>query len=147
MSDFRTALRTTLESDTVLMTLLTGGVWDASELPRDGGGESTFSRETDGVRLKPIAVIRFRASSVYSANLIGAERGTLELYFYQDIGYDVIEQAITRAKTLLNHVFITADDRALAQLEYDFTSGDVPGAELSDAACRFMRFAVYEIRK
>lgn len=146
MAVFRDVLRTTLENDAPLAAILTGGVFDASELPQDGGGMSSFGRTADGITLKPMLVIRFRASNQFSASLINAERGTLELYFYQDVGYDQIELALTRTKALINHVFLTAADRAIAHLEYAYTSGDLMAEEMGDAPCRFMRFIVTDIR-
>lgn len=147
MAVFREVLKTTLTSDAALMLILTGGVQDASTQPQDGGGASSLPTESNGVTVKPFASIRFGSSRMAGVQKINAQAGSVELYFYQDTGYDKIEQAITRALALLNDQYLSADDRALAHLSQPFISGDTMAEELGNLPCRFLRFAVTDIRK
>lgn len=143
MATLRNVFRTTLEADATLSALLTGGIFDASELDYTGQGAMQAPRESDGVQLKPHAVIRWTVSTpIGSSFKVGGEAETVEVYVYQDVDYDVIESAIIRMKVLLDDVYLTADNRALAHVNKVFTSGEIPAEELGMASSRFVRFTI-----
>lgn len=143
MATLRNVFRTTLEADATLTALLTGGIFDSSELDYSGEGAMQAPRESDGVQLKPHAVIRWKGSiSIGPGIKVGGEAETVEVYVYQDVDYDVIESAIIRMKYLLDDVYLTADNRALAHVNKDFMSADIPAEELGMASSRFVRFTI-----
>lgn len=151
MTTIEAVLKTTLANDATLAAILTGGVMDASDMPFDGGGTDTVPRQTDGVTAKPFAIIRWKDSTSTGAiKRIQGELGTVEIYFYQDTGFDQIELAVARVKALLNLRELSASNRQLAYFEYGFTSGEVDGQalseELGNIACKFSRYFVTQIR-
>ncbi|MEQ8673300.1 MAG: hypothetical protein RIC84_08795 [Aggregatilineales bacterium] len=101
MATIRTALLAKLEGDATLTGILTGGVWDASEVDRRGVTPREAVYEADGVRLKPLAVVRWR-SAVSTEIVQISERRFFEIYFYEDYGYVKIETAKRRVKALLH---------------------------------------------
>lgn len=147
MGVLREVFRQTLEADTALTTLLTGGIMDASELPADGGGSKSAPRESGKTRIQPYAVVRWRAVRPFSVEVLEAEKETVEVYIYQQKGYDTIEAAIHRMKALLHRQFLTADNRAIAHTFMTFISGELTAEELHYAPTRFIRFEVTQIRK
>lgn len=143
MATLREVFKTVLTSDATLMSLLPGNIFDASELDYSGEGAMQAPREVDGVQLKPHAVIRWKGSiSIGPGIKVGGEAETVEVYVYQDVDYDVIESAIIRMKYLLDDTYLTADNRALAHVNKDFMSADIPAEELGMASSRFVRFTI-----
>jgi hypothetical protein len=146
MATIRTALRTLLENDAALGALLTGGVFDASELPQDGGGMSSAPKEANGVTIRPYAIIRFAASSAGEAWEHAELRTMVEIYAYQSVGYATIESALARIQLLLHDKYITADDRQIAHFLLVFESRDLMADEIGSAAMRFARYSMASIR-
>lgn len=146
MPTLREVVKNTLEADVILTGILPGGIFDASELPQDGGGASSAPRQSDGVRINPYAIIRWGNSAGYPPHKVYAEQGSVEIYFYQDTGYAIIEQAISRVKALLNDVYLEASDRVLAHVSFAFNSREVPADELGGAPCQFSRYSIIHVR-
>lgn len=144
MATLRAAIKSTLTGDAPLMALLTGGVLDAQDLNFTGEGAYEAPREADGVTLKAHAVVRWgERSPTGRAVKVRAKLETVEIYVYQDTGFDVIESAILRMCSLLEDTYVTTDDRALAHItEQSFVSGELPAEELGNAACKFVRFFI-----
>ena len=144
MAGLRQVFRTTLENDASLGALLTGGIFDAEELDYTGESASSAPREADGVTLKPHAVIRWGSGSPSgNAYKVAGELETVEVYVYQDTGYDVIERAILRMRTVLGDQYLAADDRALAHVsKQPFKGPQTVDDALEMAACQFVRFLV-----
>lgn len=144
MATFRQAFKTVLTSDVTISALLTGGIFQSNELDYTGEGASQAPRDTDGVTLKPHAVIHFGERSPRGdARKVRGKLETVEVYVYQDTGFDVIESAILRMCSLLEDKYLSTTDRALAHItEESFTSGELPAEELGNAACKFVRFFV-----
>jgi len=143
MPTLRATVKSTLEADATLMTLLTGGIRDSSVLDFTGEGASQAPREADGITLKPHAVIRWGGSNPTGASYkVGAEAESVEVYVFQDTSYDVIESAIIRIRQLLHDTYLNTSDRALAHVNKAHISGEMPAEELGNAACKFIRFAV-----
>lgn len=100
-----------MRADDDLMALLTGGVYEAGQL-----GVAGISRDVTATkpafdakgRLLPVAVVRQRDpvpdgaihepdSQIYSAAQV------VEIYLYQDTGYDKIDEALRRIYGLFQH--------------------------------------------
>jgi len=151
MATQRAAFKAILASDTTptvgLLAILPGGVLDAAETI-DGDGWRNVPKSVSKTRISPFAVIRWQASTVYQPSVVGSERQTAEVYFYQPQGYDLIERAITRVKVLLHRKYTTTDDRAILYTEFVYASGELYDGtmELGGASCQFARFMNYFIR-
>jgi hypothetical protein len=147
MATLRNTIRTTLEADATLTTALTGGIFDASELDYTGQGASQSPMETNGVQIKPLLIIRWGESVPYGSQYrIGAEDEEFECHIYQDVGYGVIESAVSRVNTLLHDKRFNTDDRTLAHVTRIFVSRELPAEELGYVPRKFMRFSVIHIR-
>jgi len=146
MPPLREALKAHLTSDSTLTALLTGGVLDADALPMDGGGAGSLPLAVDGVSVRPFAVLRWRGTSAKEIPW-KTERRTLEVYIYQERGYDIIEQAKRRIKGLLIRQMVKADDAAICMFHWVQDSGEFASPELGNLACEMSRFFVDYIRK
>ncbi|MBL8162457.1 MAG: hypothetical protein JNJ61_10765 [Anaerolineae bacterium] len=149
MPPLRETIRTTLAGDATLTALLPGGIFDADTLPQDGGGAASAPRTADGVRINPFGIVRWRGANRAQVEVLGRSdyTETVEVYLYQDIGQDVLEQATTRIQTLLHNQYLpSVTDRGLAHFIQTFVSGELPAEEFGNAACRFIRFQVVSIR-
>lgn len=138
----RDAVRKHLEDDTDLGNLLTGGIFDASELPQNGMSVEKVPRNANGVDALPFAVIRFGEEPRFGPFPIGASRGDIEVYVYQNRGYDVIDQAISRINALLDDVHILTADTNLAHTYRSMPSGDLTDEELGNLPLKFIRFTL-----
>jgi hypothetical protein len=143
----RDVVRQTLEADTTLTNILTGGIFDASEL--DYGGESIGQapKGADGIAIAPHAVIRWRSGNQYGPSKIKADTQTVEMYVYQDTGHDKIEQVLNHLRINYDDRYFTADDRALAHMMFAHIGGEFTADELGGIPGQFARFVVYQVRK
>lgn len=148
METLRQTLLDLLKNDTALSAILTGGVMDASELPDDGGGAGSAPRDLGNVRIKPYAIIRWRAGSRMHGDIPGfrASSRAVEIYNHQQRGYDVIDQAIEREIDLLDNAYLNVADRTLAHLTFIHESPEIPTRELGLIPARFVRFMVVDFR-
>lgn len=147
MAALRDVVRTRLTSDATLMALLEGGVLDASTLNYSGESVADAPFGSDNVTMEAHAIIRWGESAPYDAYKFAAEDEEFEIYLYQAVGYNVIESAISRIRTLLHDQYLTADDRALAHVRMIFVSRDIPADELGGVPSRFVRFSTIMIRQ
>ena len=136
----RTHIRTRLEADATLIAILTGGIYDASELPEDGLTPAAAPGAYTGTRLKPCAVIRFRNQN--ETQIVGAsKRRFFEIYFYQGVGQSSIDAAAARCRTLLHP---HARSKTTAGQVYYTTwmddAGDLVADELGGAAMSYSRY-------
>ena len=133
------SVRTLLIADTNLMNLLTGGVytWDVTGklfISRDNTATSA-AFDTNGV-LKPCCMVKIRSSVPVEALTdplpLQGERSALELWFYQDNGYDTIESAKQRAFKLLHETCLDGYTlfHAGAPFQRTYTEEDFGGAFL-----------------
>jgi hypothetical protein len=131
---------TTLEGDTTLIAILTGGIYDASELPADGLTPTAAPSAFNGVRVKPCAVIRWRNTT--GTELIGSsKRRFFEIYFYQVAGQDQIEAAMVRCRALLDRAkAFTDEDDQVYYTTWVEDMGDLIAEELDGAAMGFSRY-------
>lgn len=145
MATLRAALKTTLEADSTLMALLTGGVFDSEDVFREGVDEPEAPRESNGVTIKPFASIRWGGANPTGPVLVDAEAQSVEIYCYQHSGYTTIEAALTRIKALLNRKFITADNRQMAYFAEPQKGPDFAEEALNFAPGKFIRFMVTQV--
>lgn len=144
MPTLRETVKSTLEADATLMALLTGGVFDSQDFDFTGEGMRDAPKETDGVSMAPHAVVHFGERSPNgNARKVRGKLENLEIYVYQDTGFDVIEGAIIRMCSLLEDKYLSTSDRALAHITEDsFTSGELAAEELGYCPSKFVRFFV-----
>lgn len=148
MPTLRENIKVLLEADGTLSALLPGGWLDSEDLPQDEGGAGSLPRDTDGLTVLPFGVLRWRASNAYDHQKIGAERQSLETYFYAEVGSADLEAVVSRVKALLHETYTEGDDRALAHVVYTFTSGELPPDEhLGGASGQFSRYNIVFVRK
>lgn len=147
MSNLSDAFKAVLSGDATLVTLLPGGVFDSNDTPQDQGGADFTPRMTDGVRVKPHTIIRWRSSQEMEPVTVRAESQNVEIYIYQDTGYATIDSAVSRIKTLLHMQLINADDRDLAYTRQTFVSGELPATEIGGGTSKFVRYNVIHVRK
>lgn len=140
MATLREAVKTLLEGDSTLMSLLTGGVLDASDLSFDGGGIDELPHVDESSLIKPCAIIRFQDSDQFGPLQVGGEVEAVEIYVYENSGYSIIEPAIKQIKTLLHRQRVIADDRQLAYFVFSHRSRETNAPELAGIPCKFIRF-------
>ena len=142
MATQRQTLLTFLEADSALTTLLTGGIFDASELDLEGLSPSDLPTDAVG-RVQPLLLIRWRGEG--EKEVIGrTERRTVELYLYDFAGYATIEAAKRRIKTLLDNQKIgSADDANMNHFKWMGGIGEFVPEEFDNVgAGEMMRFYV-----
>ena len=94
------AVKTLLNSDTTLLALLTGGLYNGiAEISRQYS-PNAFDTNRE---IKPCALIKTPAD-VWVPPYKDGSQTTIEIYFYQRFGYDTIEAAQLRVVSLLNRV-------------------------------------------
>ncbi len=138
-----------MQADTTLMATLTGGVYAAGSLGREGltreAAPGAFA--ADGW-LKPAAVVRQRGLVPDGAVRDAGSGDTsavqvVEIYLYQDAGYAAIDVALDRLYALLSGLALTG---AFAPewtntIDRQRDTGALDGASLAR-----MDWAVYQIR-
>jgi hypothetical protein len=145
MGALRPDFRLLLENDTALSSTLTGGIFDATELGRNGL-QIEQVQDAQG-RIKPCAVIRWRANNPFPPEPIPAERQFVEVYLYEDTGYTNIEAAIKRMKTLLHRKYIISTDHGLAWVRWAGDLGEMEAEELGNCPMNRSRFEIIKTRK
>lgn len=106
MSDTLANAKTLLEADATLLALATGGVWDWDETGRMGiNRTNTSTAFTDG-KIKPCILLKLGSSVPFGdiaddENKIVGARDRLEVWAYQDNGYNTINAMLARVYTLL----------------------------------------------
>lgn len=137
----RDDLRQTLEADGTLTALLTGGIYDASELPQDGLTMRIAQTDANG-RLLPCAVIRFR--DMTETEIVGySRRRFFEIYAYQQRGMDAVDAALARCRALLHpHKQFTTDGGQVYYTTWVDEVGDLVADELDGAAMGRARYYI-----
>lgn len=137
--------------DPTLMSTLTGGVYMVAELPPTGISPD-YPRtilEDDGVRVKPFGVLVFRGGVPLAPVGLGAEQVALEVWLYQQQGYDAIDAAIERLKTLLDHVGLPVDynHTRMAWSVYAGDLGEMTAEEYGHISMNRVTFDISILRK
>lgn len=149
MASLRDTLRLALQADATLTAILTGGIWDAATLDREGLSLADVAKDTNGVRIKPAAVLRFRGSNPtdQSDTIVGAESRFFEVWVYADSGYATIDSAIRRIKALFDLHYFTSDNEGLTYLRWAGDIGEIEAPELGNATADRSRYQIILVRK
>lgn len=149
MATLREAVKAALVGDAALMALLTGGLKDWDELGRLGLAPETAAYESDGIRLKPQAVLTWSTSSP-SLTTYGptqGERRFCQVWFYTHASYSTIEAAQKRTKVVLNRLRVSATDWGLTMLHFVDDGPDFVADELKGAFAASSRYFVERTRR
>jgi hypothetical protein len=148
MATLRETVRTRLETNAALMAEFTGGVFDRDEVFREGAAPNAPRDPADGITLLPFICIGWQPSTALQGEIpkLRAERETVEIYFYDDVGYARIERGIGLVKDDLHDQYLSANDRGIAHFQYTYTSGEVSAQELGGAPSRFSRYIATTVR-
>lgn len=103
-----TTVKEKLEADTELTVLVTGGIYDWDETKRTGISYTNTPNAWDGPKIKPTILVKARQrvptnDIVDEANQQLSYIQVIEIYFYEEVGYNIIETAMQRAYELLQH--------------------------------------------
>ena len=102
------AAKAVLEADATLLATATGGVWDLGEAGPNGLSRTTTGAAFDANEIiKPAILLKSRGERpdgqlVDEAEQYSSTREALEIYAYQDSGYDDIETMLDRCFVLLH---------------------------------------------
>lgn len=149
--NLRELFKATLEGDSELTSLLTGGIIDknSAEAGRTGVSLETAPKQAGGVLIDPFMVIHWRTTTDYAPAILPSEAIYPELWIYQDTGTGIIDAARERAKKLLNLTYINgATDSKLAFIRW--AGGDIlefMADELGGASGTMCRFQILRLRK
>lgn len=145
MANLRVSFITALEADATLLALIPGGVTDAADQDFSGQGASELPRDPadpSGTKVWPHAIVRWRNSAPYDAYRLAANTRSVEVYVYQDTGYDIIEAVIKRLELTWHDRYLTADGQAIAHFSKAGNTSEIPAAEVGGTASGFVRFQV-----
>jgi len=92
-------IKTALEADNDLMTLLTGGIFNNVREINKQDTPSAFDAEKE---IKPSALIKLGTESRLRSGINNSVNTPFTIYFYQRNGYDVIEPAMILVFNILN---------------------------------------------
>lgn len=147
MATFRATLQATCQDDATLHALLGDRWYIANDLPRGGMTPNDAPRAANGVTFLPFGVIRVRSASTV-APLVTGMAGSVEMFVYQDRGYDTIDAAINRltSRDLFHRANLDPDDRAGVYMQVAFISDPMPDPDMDNAPMQFIRFQTSEIR-
>ena len=147
MSTLRTEIKSILTGDATLMAILTGSVFTSEDLDRHGMTLEDAPKESNGVNLKPFAVLRFRGAQNQGPHFSG-RRQTLEIYFYQDSGYDKIDAAKLQVESLLHRKYIPSTTQNMfGWVEYVSDLGETVDEQLGGAPADMSRYTILFTRK
>lgn len=135
-------IRAYIANDASISQILTGGVHDFDSIEeQDKGGADWAPRQADGVRIAPHLKMRWGEATAYGENiLLAAESESLELYIYQDMGYDKIEAVVRRLKTILHDSYFAGSDVDYSYMTFANLTRQTNAEELGDASLRLMSF-------
>lgn len=135
-------LRATLEADAAFTGQMTGGVYDASELGKDGS--LPISVFDDRGRIAPCVIIRWRVATPGTITKFTEQRYA-ELWFYAEgaTGRVAIETAKARAKVLLHEQLLSGITGTGGNyLEWVSDMGEFAAEEYQNAAADMSRYLV-----
>lgn len=107
MTTVQQALKTALSGDVTLAALATGGIHDLASLGRQQLEITDLTSGTPIIR--PAVLIRWTTQTPFSAAVLKARRGFVELYYYDDSanGYATIRSMRERVFALLHRQTVT----------------------------------------
>ena len=113
------AAKAILEADATLLATATGGIWDLDEAGPNGLSRTTTGAAFDANEIvKPALLLKSRGERpdgqlVDEAEQYNSTREPLEIYAYQDSGYDDIQTMLDRCYVLLQAQQLTGTFMAL----------------------------------
>lgn len=142
----RGAIKAYLAADSALTALLTGGLFTADDLPATGMTLENAPKAANGVTILPHAVLHYGAAPRAGFEDIGAQVQDLEIYIYDQRGYNTIDQAHSLLFALLDDINMQVSDRSLVHLRFLQVGPETMAENLNNAACQFGRYAITQIR-
>ena len=149
MASIGTVIRQALEASATLTAVLTGGIYDASELGRQGLTPDATGLYTGQV-LNPCAIIRGRGANPFGPHYTAdnrSERAFFEIYFYEDNGFVNVDNALNLTKKLLDRSQHTADNGSIWWVNWVNDSGELDAPEYGAAAMKFSRYELIYVRR
>lgn len=135
----RDDLKTVLEADTTLMSVLTGGVHAGIEEINRQSAPGAFD---DNKEILPCALIKLGTESRLRSGIKNSVNTPVTIYFYERSGYDSIDQAMSLAFTDLNEKKIGTN---VWNIEYDIAVSQQRDTAL-DCALGSLRFVAKRMR-
>lgn len=109
MTTLRAAVKALLQADTTLTTLATGGIYDGEDVGRQGLTIDMI-REEGEVAISPAIFLRWTTENRLDPDCLHVQQAFLQIYFYQDYGFDICRQMRQRAFTLLHQQTVPFDE-------------------------------------
>ena len=147
MASLKATTLALLNADTALVTIFTGGFFDADGLPNNGLTFDTISKEANGVTIKPTGVLRWRARNpVRGPNY--AVRRFVEIYLYDDPvhGRENIDYAMRRIFELLHQKYISGtSNEGFAYFVWAGDMDEMPNDDKDDVLMANMGRSRYQV--
>jgi hypothetical protein len=136
-----------LEADTSLNAILTGGIYDFEETDRRGITFQNTPAAFNGPLINPCAIIHARRELPLSsikdeAAQVTAVSQAIEIWIYQEAGYDAIELAMQRIYTLLQDKNFTG----LGRMQYAGTRGEGQAEEINGVSSNKIDFQLIGVK-
>jgi len=142
MADFRDTITGILEAYSPLTTLMTGGIFSATDLDRRGILLNTAPKNPDGITIAPFIVVRIGASTTLRPHYFG-KLMTFAVYFYQDTKYDKIDTAKRLVKNLLHKRDLSAsDNETFGHIEWVSDIGENVEEQLGQTPMSMSRYTL-----
>jgi hypothetical protein len=132
-------LKTALEADTTLMSVLTGGVYAGIEEINRQSAPGAFDANRE---IQPCVLIKLGTESRLRSGIPNSVNTPVTIYFYERSGYENIDQAMSLAFTDLNERKIGTN---VWNIEYDIAVSQQRDTAL-DCALGSLRFVVKRMR-
>lgn len=130
MATLESAVETAIEA--AAGTTLTGGMYSAEEMDRGNVTLDTVLRDTNG-RILPFGVLRWRGD-IPGGGLHDSGRRFLEVWLYEDSGYDNIRAARRAIRKALHRQYFTTDGESSAMGRWVGDLGELTADELGGAS-------------
>lgn len=140
---YRESLRLYLEGDATLSVILTGGIFDDEEMPADGGGMGSAPMSADGLDMLPFAVVVWKGA-VPAEIVRYSQREFVEIWLYQERGYDALVSAQRRIQMMLDGWIDPVSHCGYFWAE---SKDNLPADEYDNAAAAMLRFYVNQTRR
>jgi len=132
-------IKTALEDDNSLMTLLTGGIFNEVEEISKQNTAAAFDANGE---IQPCALIKLGVESRLRSGYVTSVNTPLVIYFYQRQGYDVIEPAMSLVFVDLSEMKIGTN---VWNIEFDIAVNQQRDTAL-DCALGSLRFVAKRLR-
>lgn len=136
MTDIKSAIYDAMSGDVALMGLLTGGIYRVAEITPTMDPPRPFDAAG---RVQPSALVR-RETSTATGPRQRFDRQFAVIFFYDHAGYDVIYQALERARAVLH-------ERRVGNGAYTLRHVDTVADQYDDAILAYMHRARYELTR